>query len=347
MLVTEVRSKETHIPLRRLKVLIVGCGNIAGGFDAARDPGLPPLTHAGAFSQHGGFDLVACVDPDDMRRQAFMRRWAVPSGFSSLDQVASAFEPGGFDVVSLCSPTSVHSEQLRATLSLGPRLVFCEKPVTATVSETTELVRLCEEAGIPLAVNHTRRWATDIQRLASQLRAGAWGPIRSAVGTYNKGVLNNGSHMVDLLHLLLGPLVLEQSGAPLADFWSDDPSVPALLRTPQGIPVHLVIAHARDAAVFELQLITEKAVITMEDGGLKWRVRRVVESPVFSGYRVLDSGEWIAGDYMQATSCAVANLHDHLERGVPLASDGQSALAAQRLCEAIRQAAKPLDHLTH
>lgn len=322
-----------------LLVLVVGCGNIAGGFDAARDATLPPLTHAGAFSRHGGFRLFACVEPDPARRKAFMQRWGVLQGFASLDEVATALPPATFDVVSLCSPTTTHAEQLRAVLALRPRLVFCEKPVSPTLAETAELVRLCAEASVPLAVNHTRRWASDVQRLADELRAGAWGAVRSAVGTYNKGVLNNGSHLVDLLHLLLGPMVLDQTGAPVADFWPDDPTIPALLHTLNGVPVHLATAHAGDVAVFELQIVTERAVITMEDGGLNWRVRRVVDSPVFAGYRVLDAGERRAGEYLLATSRAVANLHDHLRHGTPLASHGQSALAAQRLCEAIRRAA--------
>jgi predicted dehydrogenase len=322
-----------------LNVLIVGCGNIAGGFDSTRDPRLPPLSHAGAYRGHGGFRLLACVEPDSERRLSFMKRWAVSSGFASLGELQSTFEPGSFDVVSLCSPTSAHAEQLRATLALRPRLVFCEKPVTPSLAETAELVQLFEEASVPLAVNHTRRWAPDVQRLAQELKAGAWGAVRSAVGTYNKGVLNNGSHLVDLLHLLLGPLTLDQAGVPVADFWPDDPTVPALLRTLEGIPVHLATAHAHDAAVFELQLTTERAVITMEDGGLSWRVRRVIDSPVFAGYRVLDGGEWQPGEYQHSTSLAVSNLHDHLKHDQPLASDGHSALAAQRLCDAIRRAA--------
>lgn len=339
MLLTETLPPPARTAQALLRVLVVGCGNIAGGFDAARDATLPPLTHAGAFSRHGGFRLLACVEPDAARRQAFMQRWGVLQGLASLAEVAAALPPATFDVVSLCSPTAAHAEQLRAVLALRPRLVFCEKPVSPTLAETADLVRLCAEAGVPLAVNHTRRWAPDVQRLAEELQTGAWGAVRSAVGTYNKGVLNNGSHLVDLLHLLLGPMVLDQAGAPVADFWPDDPTIPALLHTLNGVPVHLATAHAGDVAVFELQIVTERAVITMEDGGLNWRVRRVVDSPVFAGYRVLDAGERRPGDYLQATARAAANLHDHLQQGTPLASNGHSALAAQRLCEAIRRAA--------
>lgn len=320
-----------------LQVLIVGCGNIAGGFDAARAATLPPLTHAGAFGQHPGFEVSACVEPDAERRAAFMQRFGVAQGFADLSDVAAARLGGRFGVISLCSPTHAHAQQLETALALRPRLIFCEKPVTPTVVQTAALVARCARAGVPLAVNHTRRWAPDVRRLATELRTGVWGAVRSAVGTYNKGVLNNGSHLVDLLHQLLGPLTLLQAGVAVADFWPDDPTVPALLQTETGVPVHLSTAHAGDAAIFELRLVCQKAVITMEDGGLMWRVRRVMASPHFAGYRVLDDGERIDGEVLQATAAAVANLHDHLISGVHLASTGHTALAAQRLCEQIRR----------
>ena len=323
--------------LNVLNVLVVGCGNIAGGFDAERAASLPPLTHAGAFSRHGGFRVTACVEPDAERRAAFMQRWGVAQGFDDLSAVAAARLRGHFDVISLCSPTAAHAQHLETALALQPRLIFCEKPVTPTVVQTAALVARCARAGVPLAVNHTRRWAPDVRRLAAELRNGTWGAVRSAVGTYNKGVLNNGSHLVDLLHQLLGPMALLQSGVAVADFWPDDPTVPALLQTESGVPVHLATAHAGDAALFELQLVCEKAVITLLDGGLHWRVRRVIDSPHFAGYRVLDAGTTVGGEYLQATACAVDNLHQHLANGMHLASTGHTALAAQRLCEQIRR----------
>lgn len=317
-----------------LSVLIVGCGNIAGGFDAGRPADAPPLTHAGAFTRHGGFRVAACVEPDAERRAAFMQRWDVPAGHGALGEVT-----GRFDVISLCSPTALHAAHLEQALALRPRLIFCEKPVTPSVLETERLVRRCAEAGVALAVNHTRRWAPDVQRLAEELQAGAWGALRSATGLYNKGVLNNGSHLVDLLHRLVGPLALRHAGTPCFDHGPDDPSVPALLQAEAGVPVQLSTAHAADGAVFELQLVTERALIAMEDGGLAWRVRRFADSPVFRGYRTPEPGERTPGGYLEATRRAVANLHAHLHTGEPLASTGDSALAAQRLCERIRQSA--------
>ena len=318
------------------QVLIVGCGNIAGGFDAARPDALWPLTHAGAYRRHGGFNILACVEPDAVRRAAFMQRWGVAHGAASM----AGLPPGlRFDVVSLCSPTACHAADLDAALALEPRLLFCEKPLAPTLSQSKAMVAKCQAHGVAMAVNHTRAWAPDVAQLAESLAAGDWGPVRSAVGTYNKGVLNNGSHMVDLLQRLLGPLQLVSVGSPQADFWAHDPSVPALLRTALGVPVHLSTAHAADYAVFELQIITAKGTLTMEDGGQRWRVRRVVPSPQFAGYSVLDAGESRPGRYAEATLASVANLHAALQHGEPLRSDGRSALAAQALCAQIGSAA--------
>jgi len=322
---------------QQLRVLVVGCGNIAGGFDAERPTSAPPLTHAGAYVRHGGFRLVACVEPDAARREAFMQRWLVEKGYATIDAAAAA---GPFDVVSLCSPTALHAAHIAAILSLHPRLLFCEKPVTGSAAETAAAVEVCASAGVKMAVNHNRRWAPDIVRLRRELQAGAagpWGAVRAAVGIYNKGILNNGSHLVDLLQMLLGPLELVAAGAPVFDHWENDPTVPALLQTREGVSVTLNAAHAADYAVFELQLFTERGMVAMEDGGAGWRVRRVIGSPHFKGYAVLDSGQRSNGDYHASTLAAVGNVHEALTRNAPLASTGETALAAQRLCERIRR----------
>ena len=326
--------------LQQLRVLIVGCGNIAGGFDAERPSSALPLTHAGAYWRHGGFRLVACVEPDAARREAFMQRWLVEKGFATIEAAAAA---GPFDVVSLCSPTALHAAHLAALLPLHPRLVFCEKPVTKSAAETAAAFEVCQAAGVKLAVNHNRRWAPDIRRLQRELAAGPagpWGAVRSAIGVYNKGVLNNGSHLVDLVQMLLGPLELVAAGAPIDDHWPDDPTVPALLHSRSGVPVTLNPAHAADYAVFELQLFTERGLVAMEDGGAGWRIRRIVASPHFKGYAVLDGGQRASGEYHASMLAAVTNVHEALTRNAPLARTGETSLAAQRLCERIgREAA--------
>ena len=229
------------------RVLIVGCGNIAGAFDENRPASDFPYTHAGAFTRDARFVLATCVEPDHKRRKEFMDAWGVPAGFGSIEETLGS--SGEHDVISICSPTPQHAHDLEVVLQLKPRLIFCEKPVTQSVAETQRLALECYKANILLAVNHTRRWAADISRLRDDMHAGKWGQLRSIVGFYNKGILNNGSHMLDLLHLLVGHMDIVRVGKPIFDFYPSDPTIPVWLEGPQGVPVHLVSGHAEDFAV--------------------------------------------------------------------------------------------------
>ncbi|MEL7687276.1 Gfo/Idh/MocA family oxidoreductase [Citromicrobium bathyomarinum] len=322
------------------RVLIIGCGAIAGGYDADRPAGAAPLTHAGAFSADDRFAIAACVDPDETARQAFAARWGIENHAASLE--ALGVNAGVFDVVSICSPTAFHAEHCDAALALEPRLIFCEKPVADALPEAERLVAACDAAGVALAVNYTRRWAPDLVTLAEQVRAGDWGRVLSATGWYTKGVVHNGGHMVDLLAMFVGPMNLVAVGSPVFDHWDHDPTVSALLTAKDGASVQLVAGDARAFTQFELVLACEKGEIAMRDGGFGIETRRVEGSGTFAGYRNLGERTASAGRYEGAMSLAIANIADHLDNANlganPLASTGRNALAAQRLCEAIRLA---------
>jgi predicted dehydrogenase len=320
-----------------LKVLLIGCGNIAGGFDCGRPVGAPPLTHAGAYTSHGGFELVACVEPDEARRSAFMQRWGVASGYAARRGLLDSQDI--FDIVSICSPTSSHHHDVLAALQLRPRLIFCEKPLSSDMAQAQHMVDCCQAQGVLLAVNHNRRWDAAVTRVRDELTAGTWGALRCAVGYYNKGVRNNGSHMIDLLQNLLGPLTLLDVGTPMHDFWPDDPSVSAQFVTPGGVPVNLHCGHAADYALFELQLVLERGLVAMEDGGLQWRVRHAGPSAQFAGYQSLVDEQKAPGNYLDTMTNAITNIHAALTHGIALASTGETALAAQKLCESILQQA--------
>jgi len=331
----------------KLNVLIVGCGNIAGGYDLRQPEDALPLGHAKAFSRHGGFKLAACVEPDAIKRTAFQERWNVQEGFSSLSDIALGV--GKFDVISICSSTSAHADDIQSVLQLKPKLIFCEKPVTTTLKSTQHLVDACAEQQVIMGVNYSRRWSPQVIQLKAELADGYWGAVRSVSAVYNKGILNNGSHMLDLLLYLFGPLRVASVGQAINDFFSDDPSVDAVLLSEQGFPIQLNVAHAKDYVLFEMQTVTEKGVINMEDGGERWRFRYANSSKHLTDYSFLNLGEWVEPEGNYALTGAVSNLFEALKSGVPLASTGINALEAQRLCEQIKQMAleKASSHTLH
>ncbi len=319
------------------RVLIIGCGAIAGGYDAPRSPGEWPLSHAGAITRDPRFKLAACVDPDDQAREAFARRWTVPQSAPSLEALSP--QVGAFDVIVIASPTSRHAQHLRAARALKPQLVFCEKPIAADLETAKREVAAYRQAGIALAVNHTRRWAPDLVELARNWPR-LWGEPVSAVGTYAKGVLHNGGHLIDLVQMILGKHQLHGAGPAIYDHDRADPSVHAVLSHPtRGSSVHLVAGDCRAFTQFELVLTFERGEVAIRDAGLRMETRRLVESPLAAGYRQLGPVESAPGRYREAMSAAYANIAETIASGAPLACDAEHALAAHALCEEIRQAA--------
>lgn len=322
--------------MKRFKTVIIGCGNIAGGYDSNFARGDWPLSHAGAFVAHEGFDLIACCEPDPEKRQAFQEKWSVPRAVAQPEELEA--HQLSIDVVSICSPTILHSQHLQTVFDWSPRLIFCEKPITPNIQESEHWVKIYEGAGIKFVVNHTRRWAPDICTLKEEFEQQKWGKIRSVAGFYNKGILNNGGHLVDLIQYLLGPMRVIASGSEVYDFCPDDPSIPALLETHQGIPITFHIGHAQDYAAFEVEFVTECGVLRMEAGGMRWSNRAVIDNPDFAGYRTLSTPCVEDGRYCEAMSDAVDNIYNALTTEVDLLSTGTTALQAQRICHEIRQA---------
>lgn len=318
----------------RYSVLIIGCGNIAGGYDEQQPIDSLPLGHAKAYLNHGGFNLSACIEPDATKRIKFQKRWRVKNGFANFHDLRK--QVLSFDVISICSPTSSHLNDLQQALSLNPKLIFCEKPVTSSLHETKKIVSDCVNSNILLAVNYSRRWSPQVAEFKSELESGKWGAVSSISAIYNKGILNNGSHMLDLLSFLFGPLRLTAVGRILDDFSLDDPTVDATLISNQGFPIHLNVANAKDYALFEMQVVTQKGMICMEDGGFRWRFRQAQPSNKLLGYQFLNAGEWIEQNGSFALTGAVSNIYRALQNADPLMSTGVNALEAQSLCEQIK-----------
>jgi predicted dehydrogenase len=305
-----------------VSVLIIGCGNIAGGYDRDDDPII--RSHAKAYRNHGGFALSACVDPDPERRAAFARRWNVARHYGSLDEIADRH----FDVVSVCSPTATHGDHLRQLLDWPIKLVFCEKPLSLVVTEARSIVDAYDRAGKALAVNYQRRWDRDVQRMQSE----DWGPLLVANGLYTKGLFNNGSHLIDLAQAILGPLRAQTVTDVVDDYEANDPTVSALLRTMSDAPFHMSAADCRHFTILELDMVFAKGRVTIGDSGFRWCRRRVVDDPRYHGYRILEPPKWRASSLEQALGNAVTNLHDFVTGGRPIMSSGRTALATYEIC---------------
>ena len=249
---------------RILTVAVIGCGRIAGGLAQDANVTGDALSHAAAYDRHQGFRTVACVEPDEARRRGFMDRWGVEHGFATIEEATDSL---GFDVASVCTPTDRHETDLWRLLDTPVRAVWCEKPLTGSFQRSARIVEAYRGADKALAVNHLRRWHPAMRDLRAEIAADKWGAVRSVVGFYTKGIRNNGSHMIDLVQFLIGPLSVRAVATARIDYDAADPTVDAILTTQAGVPVHLVGGDARDYALFEVEIVAAGGSIRIERSG--------------------------------------------------------------------------------
>ena len=126
------------------------------------------------------------------------------------------------DLVMVATPVDLHHEMVRAALET-PAAILCEKPFTLDESEARELTLLADGRGA--WIDHELRWMPAIRTLQEMLQEGYVGDVWHAhvqlfmpparyrdrrfswwfQAERGGGVLGAlGSHLVDLLHFLLG-----------------------------------------------------------------------------------------------------------------------------------------------
>jgi len=316
-------------------VVIVGAGQVAQGYDNPASSSI--LTHAHAFTAHGGFRLAGFCDSNLEKARAAAMRWSVPRAVGRVEELAGA-RP---QVVSVCTPVETRAQILADCLNLGPRLVFCEKPLALDSKTAADILHQYAKSETVLAVNYSRRWIDAFRRWKEAISSGGWGRILSVRARYFGGWLHNGSHIVDLLQYFFQPELRKGallSRQPLAH---GDMALTgsALLETESGhFPFSFECLPDSQAAHFELELVFERSVLLSGSRNTAVHERRELhENPIYPGYRYFEVVESTTTDPSEALLGAVANIHGYLTRDEQLLSTGETALETLRLSEEILQ----------
>jgi predicted dehydrogenase len=93
--------------------------------------------------------LVGACDVQEDARASFARIRPLVPVFSDVDQMLRTTKP---DIVSICTPPSLHLPQCLAALERGCH-VFCEKPMVETLAEADEIISAAENAKRHVVVN--------------------------------------------------------------------------------------------------------------------------------------------------------------------------------------------------
>jgi predicted dehydrogenase len=164
--------------------------------------------------------LVKAVDVSPAAGQ-----WAASRGLSFATDIAAALEDERVKAVVLCTPHSLHTQQIARAAAAGKH-VFCEKPLALTRAAAAASVAVCNENGVVLAVGHERRFEPPMLELKRLARSGELGTLLQIEASFTQDkflslpadnwrldgreapagpMTATGIHLLDLAVGLLGP----------------------------------------------------------------------------------------------------------------------------------------------
>lgn len=175
----------------RLNVGLIGCGGMGSGhavalasgtgrtqwytkdhlktLDEIRAEGTPP----GATDISGLIGLKGIVDISPARRE-----WAEKTGIYVYNDYEQMLADPQIDIVLIATPNHLHKDMAIRAMKAGKH-VLCEKPVTPSSAELTEVMKTARETGRVFYPRQNRRWDHDFLIAKKIFDTGAIGEIFS------------------------------------------------------------------------------------------------------------------------------------------------------------------------
>lgn len=271
----------------KLRAVVVGLGQIGMGYDAVLDPVTFLLTHCRSFEQHPEFDLLTGIDPEQHKRETFENIYGRKS-YATIEEAALL---GKADVVAISTPTDTHGKILELVLDVfSPDIIVCEKPLSFNLLEAERMVSLCGKKNCRMYVNYMRRSNPGVTKIKEMLDSGNIKTPVKGVAWYSKGLLNNGSHLLDTLQFWLGNI----AGFKIIEVgrkWQGRDPEPDFAINFEGGKIYFMVAKEEDFSYYTIEIISPNGRLTYDCGRelMKWSC--VVADPIYPGYRTLSTCE--------------------------------------------------------
>ena len=136
--------------------------------------------HVEALREVDGVDVVAIVDPEPDRAQAFAAEHGIGRSCTELDDVLAARD---VDAIILATPTPLHAQQAIAVLDAGKH-VQVEIPLCDSLVEGRAVLEAQRRTGLVAMVGHTRRFNPSHQWVRRRVVAGELSIQQMDVQTY-------------------------------------------------------------------------------------------------------------------------------------------------------------------
>lgn len=178
--------------------------------------------HVEAIRRLGYVDVVAVSERDQPLADAKAAELSIPKAYGDYRELLADAD---IQVVHNCTPNHLHFEVNKAIIESGKHVVS-EKPLAINSTESRELVRLAEQAGVVNAINFNYRFMPLVQQARQMVAKGDLGRVFTVHGSYlqdwllketdwnwrlvpelsgdSRAIADIGSHWCDLVQFVTG-----------------------------------------------------------------------------------------------------------------------------------------------
>ena len=320
--------------LKKYRTGIIGLGRIGFtlGFDKKREK---PSSHSGAFGSNRRISLEGGFDTDPRKRTAWGKYYRQASVYSSLEEMLS---DGSWDILVIAVPEERHLSVFEEAAAYKPGMIVLEKPVAPEIKDAYKIKRTARKYGVPVLVNHERRFSRDyilLKKLIGENKLGE--PVNIACSLYTpsralKALVRDGTHLFDAAAYLMGsrPVIRLVSGS-IAGL--------SCMGRAGGVNAIFNIGYRTGHFTFEIDIIFKNGRARIGNG--LFEVSASKESPYYEGFCSLMKDNSYGS--FRKTGCfsgMAANCVDFLDGKAPIGSTLEDGIGSLLTIEEIKSILK-------
>jgi UDP-N-acetyl-2-amino-2-deoxyglucuronate dehydrogenase len=162
---------------------IIGCGKIA-------------RSHALGYKSIPRVNIVAGSDINPESGRSFSEEFNVKHMYRDYRDM---LQKENLDLVSVCTWPRSHCEITVFAAENGVKGILCEKPLAVNLEEADRMISICNKNGVTLATAHHHRFDPQSVMAKDLLDKGEIGQPLLFWGHCRWDLMNNGSHVIDLI----------------------------------------------------------------------------------------------------------------------------------------------------
>ena len=165
------------------------------------------VSHAATLAMLPNTELAAVCDLVPGLLDDFKAAWAddLPN-VNTYTDYREMLAREDLDILTVATSDNRHTDIVVDGANAGVKGILCEKPLATSLEDADRMIEACGERGIPLHVDHNRRWSPLIHKVRDELRAGAIGTLGSVIvshGGPRAMLFRSGTHMIDAVCFLV------------------------------------------------------------------------------------------------------------------------------------------------